>query len=46
MTELEMMQRAKMYFGNSFEFLNGQRTFEKLYERMEQTGIWKYMIDI
>lgn len=46
LTELEMTQRAKMYFGNSFEFLNGQRTFEKLDERMEQTGIWKYMIDI
>ncbi|MBQ4564889.1 MAG: hypothetical protein IJA48_00920 [Oscillospiraceae bacterium] len=28
------------------EFLNGQRTFEKLDERMEQTGIWKYVIDV
>lgn len=28
------------------EFLNGQRTYEKLDERMEQTGIWKYVIDV
>ena len=41
-----------VFYGGDFvnylevEFLNGQRTFEKLDERMEQTGIWKYMIDI
>ena len=41
-----------IFYGGDFanylevEFLNGQRAFEKLDERMEQTGIWKYLIDI
>lgn len=41
-----------IFYGGDFanylevEFLNGQRAFEKLDERMEQTGIWKYVIDI
>lgn len=41
-----------IFYGGDFanylevEFLNGQRAFEKLDVRMEQTGIWKYLIDI